>query len=128
MRKIISVAAIALLALGCGRSSVDSEIVGQPKKIVKQTPIFCENYTDVDISLGFVKDGVGSMSNQDIWLTVPNQSDIDTLNKAVDENKLVKVIYDEYRTNFCWNSHVVKSIYIIDDKREDKKSTKNWSE
>jgi hypothetical protein len=107
------VAAMGLLFVACGYASVGNEVVGQPKKVVHQTPILCDDRTDLDLSLGVMRDGVGSMSTQDLWLTVPNESDAATLQGAVERGQLVKVRYDERRFTWCWEEHVVRSVEVL---------------
>src|SRR5579859_447764 len=48
----------------CGNSSVGNELEGQVKKVVKRTPIFCSDYVEADVSLGVIRNGVGSMSQE----------------------------------------------------------------
>jgi hypothetical protein len=97
---------------GC-YSSRDNELVGQPKKVVNVTPILCSDRSDLDISLGVLRNGVGSMSTADEWLTVQRQQDVDTLNKAVVDGKLVRVKYDVHRFAWCWNNNVVSDVQIL---------------
>src|SRR5579859_4760772 len=100
MTKTFSISVLLLLA-GCGNSSVDNEVIGQPKRIHNETPIWCSNFQDVDVSLGVLRNGVGSMSTQDIYLTITAQTQADTLQHAIKAGKLVKIRYDEQRINWC---------------------------
>ena len=44
---------LAMLALtSCGYSSKENEMIGQVKKVAHQTPIFCDDRVDADISPG----------------------------------------------------------------------------
>lgn len=99
---------------GCGYSSVDNELICQPKKIFHQTPIVCPNRNDVDISMGVMRDGVGSMSSHDIYLTVPNPKDLQTLETAIADGKLVKIHYNDYRFTWCQHTETVTSVEIVD--------------
>ena len=107
-RLAVLVAALSLAA--CGYSSRDSELIGQVKKVVRNTPIICSEYEDADISLGVLRNGVGSMSTQDIWMYVPNREDLAKLKKAAETGALVKIKYDVYRMTFCVDEHVVRSV------------------
>ncbi len=100
----------------CGNSSVNNELVGQPKRLHNETPILCENRVDLDVSMGFMKDGVGSVSTADMHLTVPNREDVDRINRAINENKLVKLHYNVARVNLCWQQEVVTSVDVLEDK------------
>lgn len=109
-----SVLLIGLLFLsGCGYSSKGNELVGQAKKVVNQTPILCEERSDADISLGVMRNGVGSMSTQDLWLTVPNEADKKLLTEAASQGLLVKVNYDIKRWTWCWEDHIVTSVELV---------------
>jgi hypothetical protein len=112
MKKIIMI--IALLALSaCGYSQVESEAIGQVKKVANMTEILCPRRVDVDISLGIMRDGVGSMSSQDVWLTVKDPKHVVILKKANESGKLVKFKYDVARYNFCWEQKELIDVEIL---------------
>lgn len=94
----------------CGRTSVDNELTGQVKKVAHKTPIFCWDNVEVDISLGVMRNGVGSMSAQDVFLTVTSAEDVKKLEAAAATGALVTVKYDEMRVNWCWHDLVIKSV------------------
>lgn len=107
-----------MIASGCGYSSRDNEVIGQVKRVVHRTPIFCDNHYDVDISLGVIKNGVGSMSNQDIWITITNPQDLQTIQTAASSGDIVKFMYDVPRFNFCLNhdhqaAHLLTHVEIV---------------
>ena len=104
---------LSLILVGCGRSSVDNEMIGQPKKLIRRTPILCFNRTDLDISLGVLRNGVGSVSTADELLTVPREEDRKTLARAIEAGQLVKLHYDVYRITFCWQDHAVTDVEIL---------------
>lgn len=116
MKKItlfaLLLAASMMLLSACGYSSQDNESIGQIKKVANMTPILCGKRTDVDLSLGVMRNGVGSMSQQDLWLTVRNPQLVNTLKKAAETGAIVKVKYDEARVNFCWQDHELTSVEI----------------
>ncbi len=95
-------------------SSVDNEAVGQIKKILKKTPIVCPDYTEVDISLGVMRNGVGSMSREDVVLAVDNSesSAIATLKHAAESGSIVKFTYDVKRVTVCWPDHRFTSVAV----------------
>lgn len=109
MKKLL----LIMMLCACGYSSKSSELSGQPKNIEHNTPLICMNYDSVDISLGVMRNGVGSMSTQDVYLYVPSQNDIDTLNQAIKDGKLVKITYDEARITFCVPEKVVRKIEVL---------------
>lgn len=111
--KQIAALTIALLLGGCGYSSADNELTGQVKKIAHRTPLLCFDRFDADISLGIMRNGVGSMSTQDMWMTVPDAKNVDLLKSAADSGKLVKIRYDVYRLTFCINDAVVRSVEVL---------------
>jgi hypothetical protein len=112
MRSVVLLV-IAVLLTGCGYSSRDNELIGQVKKVVKFTPIICMDYTAVDISLGILRGGVGSMSTQDVWLYVDDRSMEKTLKEANETGALVKIAYDDARWRWCVETKVVRSAKII---------------
>lgn len=112
MGKIATVV-MALLMAGCGYSSRDNEIIGQVKKVVRRTPIICPNRWDIDVSLGVLRGGVGSMSSEDVWLTVDDPSILATLKSANETGAIVKMKYNVARIVFCANDHFATSAEII---------------
>lgn len=112
MKKIILFVFCSLL-VACGNVSQNNELVGQPKRLHNVTPILCPNRVDLDISMGFVKDGVGSMSTQDLFLTVPNQADVDLLKKAIEDRRLIKIHYNEARFTICSHEEYVTQVEIL---------------
>lgn len=97
---------------GCGYSSLNSNLTGQVKALMQRTPLLCGDRTDVDISLGVMRNGVGSMSTEDIVLTVPNREDVTLLKKASASGQLVNITYSVYRFTWCWNLHVVERVEL----------------
>lgn len=96
-----------ITAAACGNSSADNEVIGQVKKIVKKTPLVCEDYTLVDISLGVMRNGVGSMSRDDVFIAVDNSETeaIGKLKWAAENGAIVRVSYDVHRVSPCWPDH-----------------------
>lgn len=110
MKKIVSVG--LLMLSGCGYSSSQNEMVGQVKKVVHNTPIICSNYVDADISLGVMKNGTGSMSHEDVWVTVDKESDIALLEKAAKTGDLVRVNYGVKRWVWCVDDHIATHVEL----------------
>lgn len=116
MKNFIAIAAICLaLPLGgCwGHSSSDNTIIGQVKKVKRITPIICDNRVDIDVSLGVMRNGVGSMSTQDMWLTVSNPGTLDVLNYAAATGVPVEITYDTARMNICWNEDELTGVKYV---------------
>ena len=114
MRRFMLSVSVLLLALcSCGYTSKDNELIGQAKKVRHETPIICPDYANVDISLGVMRNGVGSMSTQDKWLLVRSESDLAKLKKAVEDGSIVKIKYDEYRVAICTPNEFVTSVEIV---------------
>jgi len=103
MKKIFALAIIVALT-GCGYSNRDVEVVGQVKRVVHNTPLICPDYDDIDLSLGVMRNGTGSMSTQDIYLNVMNKADLATLKEANSTGVLVKLTYDTKRVRICTTS------------------------
>jgi cell shape-determining protein MreC len=105
--------AVTLFVAACGYESRDNELIGQVKKVEKKTPIICSNYASADISLGVLRNGVGSLSREDVWLYVPNDADVKTLESAVQTGDLVKVTYDRARVTFCVDHNQVSHVEVL---------------
>jgi hypothetical protein len=105
-----------IILTACGTSSSGNESVGQIKKVVNKTPFICPNYTEVDISLGIVRNGIGSMSHEDLVLALDNsaKSTIDKLKKAAEDGSVVKVTYDVQRVSPCWPDHRLDPAIVIE--------------
>lgn len=111
--KIIVCAALCVGLAGCfGTSSSNNTLIGQVKKVHSVTPIICGDRTDVDVSLGVIRGGVGSMSTQDMWLTVANPMAVSVLQYAADHGSIVKLTYDVERMTICWNNEEVTGAAI----------------
>jgi hypothetical protein len=100
---------LILLLTACGFSSVDNEMTGQVKKTMHNTPLICPDYTDADISLGVMRDGVGSMSTQDVWVVVPPELKLKVEHFA-ETGEIVNATYSVYRVTFCTSDHYLTSI------------------
>lgn len=106
-----NLALFSLLALtACGNASRDNTAIGQVKRIHHETPIVCGNYTDIDLSLGVMKNGVGSMSTEDVYLVIQNRDDEKILEESEKNGRLVDVIYDTRRFSFCQPNHRITSV------------------
>ena len=106
--------ALPFLLAGClGDSSKDNETIGQVKKVEHNTPIMLPDYDDADISLGVMKNGVGSLSHEDMWVYVPNPEDFKILQQASQTGELVKIKYDVARARFYVEKHTVTHVEIL---------------
>ena len=112
MKKILTIS-ILLLLTACGYSSKQNEAIGQVKKVTEQTPIICSDYQATDISLGVMRNGVGSMSTEDVWYYVPNRDDVETLKKAAQTGQLVKFQFDVKRIRFCVPNDMITHVEIL---------------
>jgi hypothetical protein len=113
MKRVVLAVLSVLLVAGCGNSATDSELIGQVKKVNHQTPLICPNYYAADISLGVMRNGVGSMSTEDMWLYVEDKSLVDKLHAAQDAGQPVKVKYDTKRVQFCTEDHWLTSVEVL---------------
>ena len=101
MNKILIVFLCLSVLTACGNQARDVEAVGQVKRITPHTPIFCPEYTDVDLSLGIIQNGTGSMSTQDIWINISKPEDIALVKSANAMGRLVKITHNVQRFHFC---------------------------
>ena len=111
--KILIASSLLLALTACGYKAKDSELIGQPKKVMNNTPLLCSSFTDADISLGVIRNGIGSMSTEDMWLNIENKKDLETIKEAIDKGQLVKIHYDTFRVAFCQNDKSITSVEIV---------------
>lgn len=109
MKKFLMHAFIALMVVGCsggigdgccGWSSKDTTGSGQVKKVGKVTPIFCPDYYVVDVSLGVMRNGVGSMSTHDMNFYI-EPKDVEQLKTAAEVGAIIDFTYDVRRFAWC---------------------------
>lgn len=100
------------MMVGCGYSQRDVEVTGQVKRIVSNTPLICSDFMEVDLSLGIIRGGVGSMSTQDMEILI-NKEQADILKTTEDTGNLVKIKYDEQRINFCSDMRQATQVTIL---------------
>ncbi len=114
MKRLIVFALLAVILLtGCGRSQVGTEAVGQIKRIVKETPIICPSQTLLDLSMGLLRNGTGSMSTEDLWVRVQTADQEATLKQAQASGQAVKITYDTQRFRLCWHQREVTSVEVL---------------
>ena len=109
------VAIIMLVSLsGClGYAGKDIEVVGQIKRIVKNTPLICSDFIDADLSMGVMRNGTGSVSKEDIWIVI-DIKEADTLRAAMEHGDLVKITYNLKRVDVCTDGRYATSVEVID--------------
>ena len=99
----------------CGHTSEGNELTGQVKKVLHNTPLVCPGTVTADISLGVIRNGVGSASKEDIWVQVNNPADVSLLETAAKSGALVNVKYDVARGVVCWIDHLATSVSLVAD-------------
>ena len=113
MNKIFILALILAALSGCGYSATNSEVIGQVKKVMHNTPLICPDYNDADVSLGVMRNGTGSMSTQDQWYYIPDARLLDEFKKANESGSLVKITYSVKRVSLCVSDHQVTAIEVL---------------
>ncbi len=96
--------------------ALDGELIGQAKKVRLVTPFWssiCPTYYAFDVSLGVMQNGTGSMSTQDIWLTVKDVQDLPLMHKAVADASIVKIKFDTRRLAACTEDYLATSFEIV---------------
>lgn len=89
----------------CGTSSTNNEVTAQVKKVVKVTPLLCPDYVELNVSLGVLRNGVGSMSHEDMTLRVMDESMIPDLEQAAKHGSIITLKYDVARSAWCYPDH-----------------------
>lgn len=109
---------VLLLALsGCGYSSRDNEMIGQVTRVVHETPLICPNWWNAHVSLGVMRNGVGSMSHQDVNAYVQDPAVLQTLKKAGEVGALVKMTYDSRRIAICIDNWEITKAEIVAEQK-----------
>lgn len=107
-----TIAIVIAAATACGNSSAGNELEGQVKRVIRRTPLICPDYTEADISLGVMRNGVGSMSKEDVALRVEDSRQIETLKAAAKSGAIVSVDYDVNRVTICVPDHLLTSVHV----------------
>ena len=106
---------VSLFLCGCGNTSVDGTLTGQAKKVTNVTPMFCSAYKAVDVSMGVMRNGTGSMSVNDEWMTIGDRVDnatIDMLEKAAKDGSIIDVTFNTRRVPFCTEEYILTSAVL----------------
>ena len=102
---VIATALLAALTVSsCGYRSLESNELGQAKTVIKTNNLVCPDYYVLHVSLGVMKNGTGSMSNQDTDYSVdPTRVDIEKLRLAVRNGSLIETKFNTRRgfSAFC---------------------------
>lgn len=107
MRHVLMVILLGLSGCeACGYTSLDNKMVGQVKKIHHNTPIVCPDYNSADVSLGVMQNGVGSISDHDVTMTVFDSGVLKIMEAAATTGKLVEITFKERRATMCINDYV----------------------
>lgn len=104
---------ILLMLTGCGYTYKGNVVTGQVKKVANKTPLICDDFNEADISLGVIRNGVGSMSTEDIDVYIPNKELLDKLKSAEHSGNLVKIIYDVKRLTLCKPERQATDVEIL---------------
>lgn len=105
-----------LFCLSCGYSDKDVTASGQVKAVSHKTPIVCPERDVVDISLGVMKNGVGSMSTHDMYLVVYDPAALATLKEAAKKSSIVDFTYNDARFRWCNETEELTSVKFSEDK------------
>lgn len=105
---------LLLLLSGCGFTSRSNELIGQAKRVSNETPIICSDFMAADLSLGVLRNGIGSMSTQDLWFYIKDKAHFEILKDAAENGKLVRVTYDIRRLSFCVPDHWLTSVEVVE--------------
>lgn len=113
MRVSLVIAVIALVVSGCGYSSLEGEMVGQVKSVSHTSNLLCADYDRAFISLGVFRNGVGSMSTQDVGVWMPDSRVTQVMREAARAGAIVRLQKKTYRNNFCKEDHEISVAEIL---------------
>jgi hypothetical protein len=106
---------LLLMLASCGYSHVNNELIGQPKSIEATTPIFCPNQNILHLSLGVMRNGVGSMSTEDVRISIPDDNLAIRLQPVVKAGKLINAQTNEARFRWCNEEKELVAFEIVED-------------
>lgn len=95
----------------CGWSHKDTTGSGQVKQVGKETPIVCPDYYRVYVSLGVMRNGVGSMSTHDMTMFIEDK-DVPALKDAAEKGAVIDFVYDTRRMGNCVDEDRMTSFKI----------------
>lgn len=114
MKRLLLVAGLCVTLTGClGNTSSDNDMVGQVKRCQHVTPLLLPDYDRCDVSLGVMRNGVGSMSKEDVWLYVPTALHYGILDDASKSGALVDIKYDVSRARFYVENNMVTAVALV---------------
>lgn len=110
----IIILALMLFLTACGYSELGTNGVVQVKRVHVVNPLICPKYYVLDASLGIMQNGVGSMSTQDIDLTVSEKqaTELDELLKK--GKSIVNIKYNTRRFSLCEEMRLLESYEVSD--------------
>lgn len=97
----------------CGWSGREISGTGQVKRVGLESNIVCPDYYEVDISLGIMRNGVGSMSTHDMKFFIPDGM-VKDFRTFAEKSSIVNFSYDERRSPWCVNQHRITSFKIAE--------------
>jgi len=103
---------IVLTLSACGLSSAGNELEGQVKKVIRVTPIIRPDYVIADVSLGVLRNGVGSLSKEDVELYVADEHMVEMLQRAAKSGTPVTIGYDVQRVGIRRPDHWLTSVQV----------------
>lgn len=114
--KMFGLLALMLCISACtGYSHLDNEVVGQPKAVESTNPIVCPDQHVLHLSLGVMRHGVGSMSTEDILISIPDDRLVAGLKEAVESGKLISARTNEARFRWCNELKELISFQVLED-------------
>ena len=116
MKKVISFLVMCVLSLSliaCGNTQKDVETIGQVKRITFVTPLIWPSFKYVDISFGVMRNGVGSMSTEDVWIVVSDKTQENILKNAAETGQLVKAVYNKTRFPLLYPANRLESVEVV---------------
>ena len=111
----IAMSQFILPMVGIGEyAATDIVSVGQVKTVMNMTPMACNKFVDMSLSLGVMRNGAGSVSTEDVWMNLNTIEQIEIARRSQENGNLVRVTYDYFRFAPCRNSRNVKKIEILE--------------
>lgn len=97
----------ALLLSSCGNSATDIELTGQLKAAGVATNLICPDYFYLDMSMGVIKDGTGSVSKDDIFVTLYGRQEYKKYQELAKVGAIITVHANMRRAAFCTETYIM---------------------
>ena len=115
MKKFLLVSIFAMCSACVGHNAIGFNAVGRPIQVGIEVPNFCPAFKSMTLQLG-VSPGISSHASGMLANITLKDDQYDVAKQAVDENKLLRVVVDTARWNWCTHNNEATKVEIFEAK------------